>query len=210
MGFSRQEHWSGLPFPPPGIFPPRDPTQVSCTAGGFFTPEPAGKPDVTWGAGQRSQEVATQHRPPMRPLLATPGSPQLPYLGPRHWLQSRSWRWRLALSVDRQGTSQKMEGFQESPQHADGTRPGTEPPAGQPPASDCRRAGRPRGRSTQDLGDLGHNVELLGSPQGPPAQGPPALKGWLLASAYSPWEASPSRRPFPWGTQGNAVEAHLP
>ena len=24
MGLSRQEHWSGLPRPPPGIFPPRD------------------------------------------------------------------------------------------------------------------------------------------------------------------------------------------
>ena len=25
MGFSRQEYWSGLPFPPPGIFPTQDP-----------------------------------------------------------------------------------------------------------------------------------------------------------------------------------------
>ena len=33
MGFSRQEHWSGLPFPPPGGLPgPR-----SNLAGGFFT-----------------------------------------------------------------------------------------------------------------------------------------------------------------------------
>ena len=23
MGFSRQEYWSGLPFPPPGVFPPQ-------------------------------------------------------------------------------------------------------------------------------------------------------------------------------------------
>ena len=31
MGFSRQEHWSGLPFPSPGDLPwPRDQTQVSC------------------------------------------------------------------------------------------------------------------------------------------------------------------------------------
>ena len=40
MGFSRQEYWSVLPFPPPGELP--DPetkpvsTHVSCIAGGFF------------------------------------------------------------------------------------------------------------------------------------------------------------------------------
>ena len=33
-----QEYWSGLPHPPPGEFPqPRDRTQVSRVAGGFFT-----------------------------------------------------------------------------------------------------------------------------------------------------------------------------
>ena len=41
MGFSRQEHWSGLPCPPPGDLPnpgiePASPT----LAGGFFTAEP--------------------------------------------------------------------------------------------------------------------------------------------------------------------------
>ena len=43
MGFSRQEDWSGLPFPPPnpGVEP------VSPTlAGGLFTTEPPGKPEV--------------------------------------------------------------------------------------------------------------------------------------------------------------------
>ena len=30
MGFSRQEYLSGLPFPPPGIFPSRDRTHISC------------------------------------------------------------------------------------------------------------------------------------------------------------------------------------
>ena len=39
MGFSRQEHWSGFPFPPPGDLPKpgieaRDRTQVSRIAGG--------------------------------------------------------------------------------------------------------------------------------------------------------------------------------
>ena len=45
MGFSRQEYWRGLPFPPPGDLP--DPG-IKCTspalAGGFFTTEPPGKP----------------------------------------------------------------------------------------------------------------------------------------------------------------------
>ena len=36
-GFFRQEYCSGLPFPSPGSFWPRDWTRVSCTAGGFFT-----------------------------------------------------------------------------------------------------------------------------------------------------------------------------
>ena len=48
MGFSRQEYWSGLPYPPsedlpdPGIEPPT--FYVSCIAGRFFTAEPPGKP----------------------------------------------------------------------------------------------------------------------------------------------------------------------
>ena len=38
MGFSRQEYWSGLPFPPPGdlLEPGIKPTS-SALAGGFFT-----------------------------------------------------------------------------------------------------------------------------------------------------------------------------
>ena len=44
MGFSRQEYWSGLPFPPPGSLPdPRIQLQSpvsSALAGGFFTTEP--------------------------------------------------------------------------------------------------------------------------------------------------------------------------
>ena len=37
MEFPRQEHWRGLPSPPPGDHQPRDWTQVFCIAGGFFT-----------------------------------------------------------------------------------------------------------------------------------------------------------------------------
>ena len=43
MGFSRQEYWSGLPFPSPGdlsnpVIKPASP--VSCIVGGFFNTEP--------------------------------------------------------------------------------------------------------------------------------------------------------------------------
>ena len=38
MGFSRQEYWIGLPFPPLANLPiPRDQTLVSCMASRFFT-----------------------------------------------------------------------------------------------------------------------------------------------------------------------------
>ena len=48
MGFSRQEYWNGLPFPPPGDL--NDPRIESGSAMapalqvGFFTAEPPGKP----------------------------------------------------------------------------------------------------------------------------------------------------------------------
>ena len=46
MGFSRQDYWSGLPFPPPGDLPnPGNQTQVSHIAGRDTLPsEPPGKP----------------------------------------------------------------------------------------------------------------------------------------------------------------------
>ena len=44
MGFSRQEHWSGLPFPSPGDLPdPGIKPSAPTLAGGFFTTEPPGK-----------------------------------------------------------------------------------------------------------------------------------------------------------------------
>ena len=48
VGFPRQEHWSGLPFPSPGNFPdPGIEPMSPALAGGFFTTEPPGKP-WTW------------------------------------------------------------------------------------------------------------------------------------------------------------------
>ena len=47
MGFSRQEYWMGFPVLCRGSSWPRDRTWVfcgSCTASGFFTSEPPGKP----------------------------------------------------------------------------------------------------------------------------------------------------------------------
>ena len=46
MGFSQQEYWSGLPFPPPGGFPNPGIEIVSpvsrASAGRFFTIKPQG------------------------------------------------------------------------------------------------------------------------------------------------------------------------
>ena len=44
LGFSRQEYWGGLPFPPPGDHsnPGTEPTSPEL-AGGFFTTKPPGK-----------------------------------------------------------------------------------------------------------------------------------------------------------------------
>ena len=48
VGFSRQEHWSGFPFPPIGDLPnPGIETRSLASpalVGGFFTTEPSGKP----------------------------------------------------------------------------------------------------------------------------------------------------------------------
>ena len=45
MDFSRQEYWSGLPFPCPGDLPdPEIEARSPLLAGRFFTTEPSGKP----------------------------------------------------------------------------------------------------------------------------------------------------------------------
>ena len=47
MGFSRQEYWSGLPFPPPGDLPdPGIEPASPALAGGVFTRELPGKPTI--------------------------------------------------------------------------------------------------------------------------------------------------------------------
>ena len=46
MEFYRQEYWSGLPLPPPGIFPIQGSnlSLLHCKRIFFFTSEPPGKP----------------------------------------------------------------------------------------------------------------------------------------------------------------------
>ena len=45
MGFSGQEYWSGLPFPPPGDLPnPGIEPGSPAVAGSFFTAVPPGNP----------------------------------------------------------------------------------------------------------------------------------------------------------------------
>ena len=70
MGFSRQEYWNGLPFPPPGILPGSGMELASpmspALAGSFFTTEPAGKPVLFHST---SQTLYNFLAPCMLPLL---------------------------------------------------------------------------------------------------------------------------------------------
>ena len=49
MGFSRQEYWSGLPFPSPGDLPdPGTEPTPPALAGGLLAAEPPGRPPDSW------------------------------------------------------------------------------------------------------------------------------------------------------------------
>ena len=71
MGFSRQEYWTGLPFPPLGDLPDTgiEPQSLvfSALAGGFFTTEPSGKPEREDSGVPRGCTVA---EPGFAPWLA--------------------------------------------------------------------------------------------------------------------------------------------
>ena len=56
--FSRQEHWSGLPFPPPGDIPNWW-TESPALAGGFFTAEPWWEPH-TYQNSQNDKDWPTE------------------------------------------------------------------------------------------------------------------------------------------------------
>ena len=56
MGFSREEYWCGLPFPPPGdLLDPRIKPMSPALAGGFFTSLLPGKHFVLFNEAQMSQ-----------------------------------------------------------------------------------------------------------------------------------------------------------
>ena len=58
MGFSRQEHWSGLPFLSPGDLPnPGIEPMSAALAGGFFTTELPEKPKVSQTGWLKTREV---------------------------------------------------------------------------------------------------------------------------------------------------------
>ena len=63
MGLSRQEHWSGLPFPPPEGLPnpgiePKSPVSPAL-AGGFFTTEQQESPGKPWTCVHVCKSVCT-------------------------------------------------------------------------------------------------------------------------------------------------------
>ena len=58
MGFSRQEYWSGVPYPTPGDLPdPGINTASLALASEFFTAVPPGKPPYYTGSLSKGQEV---------------------------------------------------------------------------------------------------------------------------------------------------------
>ena len=55
MGFSRQEYWSGLSYPPPGdLSDPGIEPRSPALAGGFFTTEPPGNFTFAYEIGRAS------------------------------------------------------------------------------------------------------------------------------------------------------------
>ena len=82
MGLSRQEHWSGLPFPSPGDLPkpgiePRSPA----LAGRLFTTEPPEKPYKTGGVKPFPSpgdlpNLGIKQRPPTLQAGFLPAEPQ--------------------------------------------------------------------------------------------------------------------------------------
>ena len=67
MGFPRQEYWSRLPFPDPGIEP-----MSPESAGGFFTNEPPGEPLQPVTGGTSLEEGQSSHAQVLSITHATP------------------------------------------------------------------------------------------------------------------------------------------
>ena len=88
MGFSRQEYWSGLPFPSPGDLPnpgiePRSPALQADT----LTSEPPGKPLVVYAAATAAKSLQSC------PTLCDPMDCSLPGFSIHGILQARTLEW---------------------------------------------------------------------------------------------------------------------
>ena len=71
MGFSRQEYWSGLSFPPPGDLPnPEIKPTSAALAGGFLTTEPPGKSHM-YPSANHSHIRPWQDHPQVSPVSST-------------------------------------------------------------------------------------------------------------------------------------------
>ena len=103
MGFSRQEYWSGLPFPTPGDLPnpgiePMSPAS-SALAGGFLTNESPRKPNNTAKSLQSCPTLCN-------PLDGSPpGSPISGILQARilEWVAisfSYMWKWNMKVKLE--------------------------------------------------------------------------------------------------------------
>ena len=86
MGFSRQEYWSGLPFPSPGDLPSSDPTASAFQVAGIT------------GECQVTSELAQSC-----PTLCDPMDCSLPGSSVRGILQARVLEW-IAISFSRRSS----------------------------------------------------------------------------------------------------------
>ena len=99
MRFSRQEYWSGLPFPSPGDLlgsgiEPK--SYVSCVEDRFFTAESLGKPPGTAKSQSVVSDSVQPHRPQPKRLPHPWDSPGKNTGGGCHFLL-QSWKWKVKV-----------------------------------------------------------------------------------------------------------------
>ena len=88
MGFSRQEYWSGIPFPSPGDHSdPGNEPMAAALAGGCFTTEPPGKPKLENATALFHSPSALRSPHHMNPLGNQRARGQVRFLG-----HSAKWR----------------------------------------------------------------------------------------------------------------------
>ena len=93
MGFPRQEHWSGLPFPSPEDLPGPGIKPVSpALTGRFFTTEPIGKPNHLTGAAAAAAKSLQSCLTLYDPIDGSPPGSPVPGV-----LQAKALEW-VAIS----------------------------------------------------------------------------------------------------------------